>query len=284
MKYVYFSLISIFSVACNPTETVKEGGAFLDQKDKEKVVSKEDVAEIDKKTEVKDQKLLDSGILIKWMEHGSGKEIQDGDYLNIDYRVSLKGGEIVDGNHLLNLESIPFIVGVGMQTKGWDEALKHLRIGDFAEIIIPAEFARGKKGVPGVIPPNSDNILRIRILSTQKPDRVNGDTKVWTFQENEKNKVLFNEKNKISFHCMAFTKSSGSAFINTYADNHPFELKMEDAGIVPGLKHGLIGAKKADRSFILVQPKDAYGKKGYLDIVQPDELVLYNIFVVDVVH
>ena len=57
---------------------------------------------------------------------------------------------------------MPFMVGFNMQTKGWDIALRQLKVGDFAEIIIPSELARGSKGIEGLIPPNADNILKIR--------------------------------------------------------------------------------------------------------------------------
>jgi len=284
MKSFYIiAALSLVTMSCDPSSVKKEDSEKKDVSEKKIELNDADLKEIDEQKEVVDSKTLPSGILIKWLEHGKGTSVKSGDYLKIDYRVSLKDGRIVDGNHKNKLESVPFIVDAGMQTKGWDIALKELNVGDFAEIIIPADLARGEKGIPGMIPPNSDNILRVRIIESREPDRISGTTKVWTFQENQNNSKVFNEKNKVSFHCMATTKSSNAPFINTYAGDQPFELRLNDAGIVPGLKAGLVGAKRADRCFILVQSKDAYGKKGYLDLVKPNEQVLYNIFVVDVV-
>jgi FKBP-type peptidyl-prolyl cis-trans isomerase len=53
---------------------------------------------------------------------------------------------------------------------------------------------------------------------------------------------------------------------------------------VPGLKKALINCKKFDRLFIVVPPEEAYGSKGYLDLVKPNETVFYNVLVVDVVN
>ena len=131
--------------------------------------------------------------MIEWFERGDGESIKAGDLISIDYKVRLKDGSIVDGNHLLKMESLPFLVGYNMQTKGWDIALKEMNVGDFARIKIPSHLARGEKGVNGLIPPNADNFLTIRILSKIKPDRVADGTKVWILEENKNNKEKTNE-------------------------------------------------------------------------------------------
>lgn len=238
-------------------------------------------SELDEEKAVKNEKKMDNGIIIRWFDHGSGERIKNGDLVEIDYKVLLKDRTVVDGNHLLKMESMPFMVGFNMQTKGWDIALKELKVGDFAEIIIPSDLARGSKGIKGLIPPNADNILKIKILKNKKPTREIDGNKVWVFEENEKNKLLFDEGKQIEFHCMTSTESN-PFYINTYRLNEPFKLKLEDSGVVPGLKKALINAKKSDRMFVLVPSSEAYGTKGYLDIVKPNEDLFYNILVMDV--
>jgi FKBP-type peptidyl-prolyl cis-trans isomerase len=48
------------------------------------------------------------------------------------------------------------------------------------------------------------------------------------------------------------------------------------------LKKALTNAKKSDRLYIYVPSEQAYGNKGYLDIVQPNEPLFYNVLVMDV--
>ena len=91
----------------------------------------------------------------------------------------------------------------------------------------------------------------------------------------------FSESNEIEFHCMASTPSN-AYYINTFWDNQPFKLKLEDAGLVPGLKKALVGAKRSDRMYVLVPSAQAYGSKGYQDLVGPNEDILYNILVMGI--
>jgi len=168
-----------------------------------------------------------------------------------------------------------------MQTEGWDFALEQMKVGDFARIKIPAKLARGEKGIKGLVPPNADNYLAIRILSKKAPTRNADGNKVWIFEESQKSKLKFNENTKVVFHAMASSPSSPMYF-NSYRSNVPFELKLEDNGVVPGLKKALINAKKGDRMFVLVKSEDAYGSKGYIDIVKPNEDLFFNILVMDI--
>ncbi|MCO4813409.1 MAG: FKBP-type peptidyl-prolyl cis-trans isomerase [Flavobacteriales bacterium] len=281
---IYILLVGLWFFNSCDTQGVKSN------QDQEKEVTSRDevVKEVDSKrsllddvSKVIDEVTLDNGIVIKWVEHGEGEFLKRGEIINIDYKVFLKDNKVVDGNHLLKKESMPFMIGFQMQTKGWDIALEHLKIGDFAEVFIPSELARGEKGIEGLIPPNADNVLKIRILSKQKPTRQVDGNKVYLFEENEKNTFKFDRNNKIIFHCMV-SSPTNPMYVNTYRSN-PFELKLNDSGTVPGLKKALINAKKSDRMFVYVPAEEAYGSKGYLDVVGANEDLFYNILVMDVI-
>lgn len=236
---------------------------------------------LDMKHAIHEVKKLDNGIEISWVEKGKGELLQDGDVVLIDYKVRLLDSTIIDGNHLLNKESLPYIIGFDMQPAGWDLSLKEMRVGDFAYVKIPSKLVRGKKGINGLIPNDADNYLAIRVLSKEKPTREVDGNKVWIFEKSPKSKEKFNEDNTIVFHAMASSHSS-PLYFNSYRTNTPFQLKLEDNGVVPGLKKALINAKKGDRMFVLVPSEQAYGSKGYLDIVKPNEDLFFNVFVMDI--
>jgi FKBP-type peptidyl-prolyl cis-trans isomerase len=273
MKYLLFLTVSLMATACT-SEGIKTKPVA------KKVEPKVDYS-LDREHQVVDTKLFDNGIMIEWYERGDGEKVKAGDLLNIDYKVRLKDGDIVDGNHLIKKETFPFLVGFEMQTKGWDLAIREMNVGDFARIRIPAELARGEKGVPGLIPPNADNFLSLRIVSKQKPNRTIDGVKVWVLEENKKNKDKFSECRSIVFHAMV-SSPSNPMYANTFRTNQPFTFILGDYGLVPGLKKALINAKSADRMYVLVPASEAYGDKGYLDIVKPNEDLFYNIFVMDV--
>lgn len=282
MKHLLYILgVTGILYACDTTGVKTDEDKQEPKSDLLKGDPKQDDPAISNTSEVEDEVKLKNGIVIKWFEHGEGEQVKDFDMLKIDYKVKLNNGEIIDGNHLLKKPSMLFMVGFGMQTPGWDIALKELRIGDQVEIFIPAKLARGEQEVPGLFPANSDNNLTIRILEKAKPSREVEGNRVWIFEENTKNKLKFDEGREIEFHAMAFSPSN-PLYLNTFRENQPFKMKLEDYGLVPGLKKSLINAKKADRMYVFVPASEAYGSKGYLDLVKPNEPILYNIMVMDV--
>jgi len=226
-------------------------------------------------------KIFKNGLEIKWFEHGKGQKVDSGEVVLINYQVFLQDGTLVDGNELLKKPALPYLVGFGMQTKGWDLALVNLVVGDFVEVLIPSKLARGEKGIKGLIPANADNVLRIKVLKKIAPSRVIEGTKVWLLEENKNEKLKANERSSIEFHYMVGTPSN-PLYDYSYKRNEPFKMKFTDHGVVKGLKDALINAKKSDKLWVVVPSANAYGNKGLLDLVKPNEKVFYDIFVMDV--
>ena len=225
--------------------------------------------------------LFKNGIKIKWFKRGKGPKLQKEDVVAINFQVLLLNGDLVDGNELLSKPFLPFLVGYGMQTKGWDLAFTHLNVGDFVEIYLPAALARGKYGVKGLIPPNSPNILRVKILKKMAPTRVEYGVKVWLLEENPTEKLRATEKTEVTFHYIVGTPTNPRYDIS-YRRNTPYRLRFSDFGIVSGLKKALINAKRSDKLWVVVPAEMAYGSKGLLDLVKPNEPVFYDIFVENV--
>lgn len=271
-KYLEILFLGLLLYSCD-TEGVK--------KNQKNDVEKEVPENLDGDHKVLAEKKLTEGISIQWYGIGEGEKINDEDLVMIDYKVKLKDGTVVDGNHLLKKEALPYLVGFGLQP-GWDIAFRELKVGDFVRIIVPSKLSRDKKGVEGLIPPNADNLLYVRVLRKENPDRVVEGTKVWLLEENVNNKLKFNEKTQITFHGMA-SSPSNPLYVNTFRSNQPFSYKLSDHGLVPGLRKALINAKKSDRMYIVVPASEAYGSSGYLDFVKPGESLFYNVLIMDVV-
>lgn len=229
----------------------------------------------------KDIQQFKNGIKIKWFKKGSGPQLQKEDVVAINFQVLLLNGDLVDGNELLRKPFLPFLVGYGMQTKGWDFAFTHLKVGDFVEIYLPANQARGKYGVKGLIPPNSPNVLRVKILHKIEPTRIESGVKIWLLEENTSEKLLASEKTEVTFHYIVGTPTNPRYDIS-YRRNTPYRLRFSDFGIVKGLKKALINAKRSDKLWVVVPSEMAYGSKGLLDLVKPNEPVFYDIFVENV--
>lgn len=274
-----------FLLACSPNGVKKNN---LEQQENEivnRISKKEQLKELQKLSlkPIKPiaNKKLANNIKLTYFIHGDGEKFKQGEVAVINYEVLLKNGTLVDGNKLLNRESLPFLVGYGMQTPGWDIAFNELRVGDFVEIYLPGNMARGKHGIKGLIPPNAENIIHIKIVDKLKPTREIDGTKVWLLEQNPNNKDLITENNEVEFHYMVGTASNPRYDIS-YRRNQPYVLKFSDYGIVKGLKKALINAKKSDKLWILIPPKEAYGSKGLQDLVKPNEPIFYDIFIQNV--
>ena len=232
-------------------------------------------------TKIVNELKLKDGLKIKWFKHGKGDNLKEEEVIQINYQVFLEDGTLVDGNELLNRSSLPFLVGYGMQTKGWDLALLHLKVGDFVEIFLPSKLARGKFGVKGLIPPNANNIIRVKILRKIQPTQKIDGVKIWLLEENKAELTKASESNTIDFHYMVGTKSNPKYDLS-YRRGVPFRMRFSDHGLVSGLKKAMLGVKRSDKFWVLVPSEEAYGNLGLLDLVKPNEKLFYDIFVVDV--
>jgi FKBP-type peptidyl-prolyl cis-trans isomerase len=281
MKYTLVGTL-FFLFACNVEGVKKE----KDQRDNLTEI-KSDLKQVQSTnktllpSKIEDQKTFSNGLKISWFKHGEGEFIKNEEVVQINYQVFLENGTLVDGNELLSKSSLPFLVGYEMQTKGWDLALTSLRVGDFVEIFLPSKLARGKKGIKGLIPPNANNIIRLKVIEKRKPTKIIDGVKVWLLEENKDETKLANEKSEVEFHYMVGTKSNPKYDIS-YRRNIPYKMKFDDKGIISGLKKALKNAKRSDKLWVVVPPKEAYGSTGLLDLVKPNENVFYDIFVLEV--
>ncbi|MFN5416398.1 MAG: FKBP-type peptidyl-prolyl cis-trans isomerase [Flavobacteriia bacterium] len=275
---------SILFFACKPQGVVKKSESpdseitnTKNKKEREAELAKLSLKPIKKIGD----KSLKNGIKITYFIHGEGEQLKKGDVAQINYEVLLKNGSLIDGNKLLNKDWLPFLVGFGMQTPGWDIAFKELRIGDFVEIYLPSKMARDKMEIKGLFPANSENFIRIKIVGKLNPTKMIDGTKIYLLEENKSNKKLAKEENEIDFHYYVGTESN-PRYDFSYKRNKPYTFRFSDFGIVKGLKKALINAKKADKIWVVIPPAEAYGSKGLLDLVKPNEYLFYDIFIMDV--
>ena len=224
-----------------------------------------------------DERKLANGIKINWIERKKGRMLQEGEMILIEYRLSLPDGKIIDGNNKMKMPHLPFVIGYNMQQKGWDFAFSQMCVGDVAKIKIPSALAYGKKGLGTVIPPNTDNWLYVKIHGLVAPDYNEGGIRYWELRSGEN---LNSSNSKIKFHMIASTKNKANIF-NTYASDFPLTYTSGQKNYPKGLEQVLKKAKKEQHLFIILKPEMAYGDKGYVDLIKPNESVFYNLKIID---
>ena len=281
-----------FTLLCNACNNnvnkKKKESKKQENKNKNKLTSKKDVLrftdvkenlKIFEKGKIKNTKILDNGVVIKWIVNNSGRKIENGEMVLLEYRLALPDGKIIDGNNKLDLPFIPFVLGYSMQTPGWDCAIRELSVGDFAKIEIPSKLAYGIKGINGIIPSNSDNWLYVKVHSFVSPGVNENGITSWKLKKGGE-KTVYKGKKELTFHAIASTPNKAS-IINTYSSNSPIRFKTGQTNIVPGLRKLLMNANKGDKYYVIIDSKQAYGSKGYLDLIQANESVFFNIDIID---
>jgi len=293
MKYILVALSIVFIVLAflffnSPSPSPPKKNKVVNP-DSEKLKSSfEDTLFTDSKSNLQNYengkivktKILDNGIVVKWIFNNGGRKITKGDMVLLEYRLALKDGSIIDGNNKLNLPFLPFVLGYNMQTPGWDIGISELSTGDYAKIEIPAELAYGSKGIKDIIPPNSVNWLFVKVHSFVSPGINENGITSWKLKEGTE-KTSHKLNRELSFHAIISTKSKASV-INTYFNNSPIIYKIGQNNIVPGLRKILKNANKGDKYYVILESELAHGSMGYSTLTKANESVFFNIDVIDV--
>lgn len=65
-------------------------------------------------------------------------------------------------------EPFQFTLGVGQVIKGWDEVVSHMSVGEKLYFICPSQYAYGRRGAGGAIPPNTNIAFEVELLKINK--------------------------------------------------------------------------------------------------------------------
>lgn len=225
---------------------------------------------------------LDNGIIITYFNKGKGETLKKGDMVKIDYRAKLTDGTVFDGNSLVKKPTIPFLVGWNQQTPGWDIAMEHLHVGDDVDIFLPSKYARGKAGIKGIVPPNSDNIISMKIVEKFEPTEEIDGIKIWKYDEFSKPGDSIKMGDEVYINYWASSEST-PRYDNNYKRGTTFKLMMKERDAVPGLIKALLYGREGDRLMIMIPSELAYGKKGLIGLVKPNEDIFYDLQIAKVI-
>ena len=284
-NFFLFSLIFIF-FACNDTVQTKKGTKKITKANTQDLTALDTSAAGSKKNlinfengKVESRKKLSSGIVLKWIERGTGPGFKSGEMALIDYRLGTPDGRIIDGNNRIDLPFITFVVGYSMQTQGWDLAFAHLRVGDFVKIEIQAALAYGSKGIKDVLAPNTPNWLYVKVLSKIKQSIDANGIRAWKLADGQPFEQEAGGVKEIAYEFVASTPNKPNAIV---ARKFPQRFVVGQKTTVQGLRKILKNALQGERYYLVLAPEQAYGSKGYGQVIAPNEPVFFLLDIVGV--
>ena len=96
----------------------------------------------------------------------SNRMPKDGDIVQVAYNCVVL--EDIDSfNHATMLDTVIFQIGYSKQMRGMTYAIKLLKIGESAKIIIPSYLGFGMSGYGELVPPYSTLLLNIKLLNVK---------------------------------------------------------------------------------------------------------------------
>ena len=94
------------------------------------------------------------------------KRTRDNDLVTFDYIGYFESGKPFDSTLEEGREPIEGEIGK-IEIKGWNDALKGACPGETRMVLIPYQLAYGEEGVDGIVPPKSNLVLQVTIISVR---------------------------------------------------------------------------------------------------------------------
>ena len=109
-------------------------------------------------------KVLPSGVALKWTAAGAGESPQATDTVQVHYRGTLPDGKEFDSSFK---RGEPTSFPLNRVVPCWTQALQAMKVGDTADITCPPATAYGERGIPGTIPPNTVLKFQVQLLAVK---------------------------------------------------------------------------------------------------------------------
>lgn len=104
---------------------------------------------------------LNDSLQYKVLEQGDGPKPTMHSSVTVHYEGTLLDGKEFDSSFKRNE---PATFSLDQVIQGWTEVLPHMNTGSTWLVYIGPQLAYGEKGIPGVIPPNSVLVFKIKLI------------------------------------------------------------------------------------------------------------------------
>lgn len=102
------------------------------------------------------------------LKPGHGEGAKGGDTVNVLYTGMFKSGKKFDASSDHGGQPMPVQLGRGGVIPGFEMALLGMKAGEKRKVVIPSKLAYGAQGAGSVIPPNTDLVFELEVVSISK--------------------------------------------------------------------------------------------------------------------
>ncbi|MBS4033873.1 MAG: FKBP-type peptidyl-prolyl cis-trans isomerase [Ignavibacterium sp.] len=247
----------------------------------------------------------ESGLSYVENKVGEGREVKDGDLVNIhfiiwrlgdstdmysDWQNDTTKNEFKVGSSYEGDQQMKYVVGSDQFVKGSDEGFKGMKAGGKRTIIIPASLAYGDEGF-GPIPPNSSIKIMLEVFEVKDPivaKMWDVDSTLFKQTESGLKYAIIEEgsgpdvqQGKVtSVHYSGFL-SDGTKFDSSVERDEPLMLMVGMGQVIPGWDEGLQLLKQGSKARFIIPPQLAYGERD-LGVIPPNSTLIFDVEVVEV--
>ncbi len=203
---------------------------------------------------------------------GNGVAPQAGELVTMNYIATLPDGTEL-GNTYTSGQSVTILYGKGMLLPGWEEGISLMKVGGKAKMVLPPELAYGADGYGSFIPANSQIVLEVELISTQKtpePSAVTEDQltasdtglKYYDLTVGTGEEAI--QGSAVSTHYTLWVKTDkGYDYIDSSVNDTPLDFTIGTLDTVfKGWDEGVTGMKVGGKRYLVIPPDLGMGDQA----------------------
>lgn len=121
--------------------------------------------------------LAAGGVRFKTLRDGTGRSVQSGDVLVVQFlgwvfdpEDEYSRGPLFDSSYHIDRRPFEFTFGAKRVIPGWGVGVAQMKVGELREIIIPPDMAYGNRAIGELIPPNSTLVYEIELVQIKSAE------------------------------------------------------------------------------------------------------------------
>ncbi|MFI4881307.1 MAG: FKBP-type peptidyl-prolyl cis-trans isomerase, partial [Phycisphaerales bacterium JB064] len=206
---------------------------------------------------------------------GEGEEVKPRATVTIHYRGTFReSGEEFDSSYSRGQPAEFPLDGV---IEGFSKGLLGMKVGGKRRVEIPWSMAYGERGRPPAIPPKSDLVFDIELISVQNAQPPQKPELASSFEGEPQDLgeglivrdiVVGGGQGEVKpgataiVHYRGVLAESGEQFDSSYARGEPAKFKLDPGALIEGFSRGLMGMKAGGKRRIEIPSELGYGQYG----------------------